>query len=145
VKFEQNKVLRELDRLNGEANELYREIAAERGLSDSAYAVLQAVLVLGGGCTQADICRYSCLNKQTLNSSVKKLKADGIISMRAGSGRELKIYLTPAGEEIVREKILPVENAENEIFEEMTSAEQREILRLMDKYLTSLREKLSKL
>jgi len=145
MKFEKHPVLQEFDRLNNSIDEFYHEIALMQGLSDSAYAILQAVLVLGNGCTQTEIYRYTLLNKQTVNSSVKKLNRDGLIEFRAGNGRELKIYLTSAGEALVNEKILPIEKAENEVFEEMTAEEQREILRLVEKYLVSFRSKIQKL
>ena len=48
----------------------------------------------------------------------------------AGSGRELKLHLTHKGEAIVRQRILPIEQAENEVFEEMTEEEHQQILHL---------------
>lgn len=145
MRFEKHPVLQEFDRLNNAIDELYHEIAAMQGLSDSAYAILQAILVLGNGCTQTEICKYTLLNKQTVNSSAKKLSQDGLIDFQPGVGRELKIYLTPKGEALVREKILPIEQAENRVFEEMTDNEHQEILRLMEKYLKSFRSKIAKL
>lgn len=139
--FKQNEVLQEFDRLNNLINEFYHEIAMKQGLSDSAYSILQAMLVLGNGCTQTEIYKYTCLNKQTVNSSVKKLKKDGIIEFKSGSGREVKIYLTPDGEKLINEKILPIEQAESAVFDEMTLEEQKEILRLVGKYLESFRGK----
>lgn len=38
----------------------------KQGLSASAYAILQARLVLGDGCTQTEICKHTLLNKQTV-------------------------------------------------------------------------------
>ncbi|MFR1493246.1 MAG: MarR family transcriptional regulator [Eubacterium ventriosum] len=42
------------------------------GLSDSAFDILYSIVDLGDGCSQSDICKYSCLSKQTVNSSIKK-------------------------------------------------------------------------
>ena len=145
MKFEKHPVLQEFDRLNNAIDELYHDICLMQGLSDSAYAILQAILVLGNGCTQTEIYKYTLLNKQTVNSSAKKLSRDGLIDFKPGGGRELKIYLTSKGEALVREKILPIEQAENKIFEEMTDNEHQEILRLMEKYLKSFRSKIVKL
>lgn len=142
MRFEKHPFLQAFDRLNHAIDELYHEIATKQGLSDSGYAILQAILVLGNGCTQTDIYKYTLLNKQTVNSSAKKLNQDGLIAFQPGVGRELNIYLTPKGEAFVREKILPIEQAENEVFAEMTDKEQQEILRLMEKYLTSFRRKM---
>lgn len=143
--FQTHPVLREFDRLNGQIDELYHAIALRQGLSDSAYAVLQAMLVLGEGCTQTEVCRYALLNKQTVHSAVRKLLAEGILTLRPGAGRERKLYLTGAGEQLVREKIVPVEEAENQVFAEMTAEEQQAILRLMSRYLQAFQEKLRQL
>ncbi|MCR0338596.1 MarR family transcriptional regulator, partial [[Clostridium] innocuum] len=95
--------------------------------------------------TQTDICKYTCLNKQTVNSYVKKLKQNGLIEFHQGNGREMKIYLTSKGQNFINENILPIEQAENEVFDEMTIQEQREILRLIENYLSSFRHKIEKL
>ena len=145
MKYKKHPVLQEFDRLNNMIAEFYHEIAMKQGLSDSAYAILQALLVLGNGCTQTDIYKYTLLNKQTVNFSVKKLQYDGFLDFQPGSGRELRIYLTNKGEAIVREKILPIEQAENEVFEEMTAEEHKQILRLISGYLESFKCKIEKL
>ena len=145
MKYKKHPVLQEFDRLNNMIAEFYHEIAMKQGLSDSAYAISQALLVSGNGCTQTDIYKYTLLNKQTVNSSVKKLQYDGFLDFQPGSGRELRIYLTNKGEAIVREKILPIEQAENEVFEEMTAEEHKQILRLISGYLESFKCKIEKL
>ena len=143
--FEQHPVLQEFDRLNNSINEFYHEICVTQGFSDSAYAILQAILMLGDGCTQTQIYKHTLLNKQTVNSSVKKLNRDGLIDFQSGVGRELKISLTDKGTEIVKERILPIEQAENEVFDEMTAEEHEELLRLIKKYLYCFRCKVEKL
>ena len=87
MKYKKHPVLQEFDRLNNMIVEFYHEIAMKQGLSDSAYAILQALLVLWNGCTQTDIYKYTLLNKQTVNSSVKKLQYDGFLDVQPGSGR----------------------------------------------------------
>lgn len=87
MKYKKHPVLQEFDRLNNMIAEFYHEIAMKQGLSDSAYAILQALLVLGNGCTQTDIYKYTLLNKQTVNSSVKKLQYDGFLDFQPGSGK----------------------------------------------------------
>lgn len=145
MKFEKHPVLHEFDRLNNMINEFYHEIALRQGLSDSAYAVFQALLVMGNGRTQTEICKYTLLNKQTINSSVKKLHQEGLIDFQPGNGRELKIYLTGEGTKVVEEKILPIEQAENEVFDEMTAEEHQQLLGVVRKYLDSFKSKIEKL
>ena len=143
MNFEKHPVLNEFDRLNNMIDEFYHEIAVRQGLSDSAYAILQALLVLGNGCTQTDIYRYTLMNKQTVNSSVKRLQQDGLIEFSPGTGRELKINLTATGADIVSKKVLPIEQAENEVFEEMTAEEHQQLLYLVGKYLESFKSKVT--
>ncbi|MFR9216889.1 MAG: MarR family winged helix-turn-helix transcriptional regulator [Ruthenibacterium sp.] len=145
MEFKQNQVLQEFDRISNLINEFYHEIALKQGLSDSAYEILQAILVLGEGCTQTEIYKYCYLNKQTVNSSVKKLRENGLIDFTKGTGREICIHFTKAGEELVNEKILPVEQAESDVFEEMTKEEQKEIVRLLNKYLDNFKTKIIKI
>lgn len=145
MEFKQNQVLQEFDRISNLIDEFYHEIALRQGLSDSAYEILQAILVLGEGCTQTEIYKYCYLNKQTVNSSVKKLRENGWIDFTKGTGREICIHFTKAGEELVNEKILPVEQAESDVFEEMTKEEQKEIVRLMNKYLDNFKAKIIKI
>ena len=141
MEFKQNQVLQEFDRISNLINEFYHEIALKQGLSDSAYEILQAILVLGEGCTQTEIYKYCYLNKQTVNSSVNKLRENGLIDFTKGTGREIYIHFTKTGKEIVNEKILPIEQAENDVFGEMTKEEQKEIVRLMNKYLDNFKAK----
>lgn len=145
VEFRQNETLREFDRLNRQIEGLYHEIAVARGLSDSAYGILQAMLVLGEGCTQIAVCRYACLNKQTVNSSVRRMVQDGLIELRQGGGREMRMHLTARGERVMREQVLPVERAESEVFDEMPIEDRQAILRLVNHYLDSFRRKIKKL
>lgn len=53
----------------------------------------------------------------------------------------MHICLTPRGEELIREKIVPVIEAENSTFAAMTQKESRELIRLTRKYASLLREK----
>ena len=53
--------------------------------------------------------------------------------------------MTSKGQNFIIENILPIEQAENEVFDEMTIQEQREILRLIENYLSSFRHKIEKL
>lgn len=145
MKFEKHPVLQEFDRLNHAIDEFYHEVCLKQGFSDSTYAILQAILVLGDGCTQTQIYKYTLLNKQTVNSSVKRLRQDGLIDFQPSSGRELKISLTNDGEKIVRERILPIEQAENDVISEMSEDEHKEIVRLLRKYLDTFRSKVEQL
>lgn len=143
--FRQNETLMEFNRLNNVIDDFYHEIAVELGISDSAYEILRSLLILGDGCTQTDIYKYCSLNKQTANSSVKRLEQDGYITFERGNGRELKILLTDKGQEIVQKKILPIEQAENAVFDEMSDEERNMLIRITEEYLNAFRSKAFKI
>lgn len=132
--------LKEFNRIYRELNDIYHDMALKTGLSDSAFDIFYAIAVMGNGCLQRDICRMTFLSKQTIHSSVQKLCKDGYIYLKKGAGRSMHIFLTPAGETLTAEKILPFIAIEQKSFEDMTPEETRDLLRLYRKYTSKLRE-----
>lgn len=133
--FYQEPALQAFNQLNNRIEELYHKIAAQLHLSDSAFLILYSIVSLGAECTQKEICDFIFLNKQTVNSSVLKLQKDGYLCLRAGTGREMRIVLTERGEKLLREKILPVIEAENKVFQSFSPAECEALISTTEKYL----------
>ena len=140
MKLKQEKALKEYNSLWREIEMLWHEIAWKAGVSDSAFAILSTILELGEGCLQRDICDMNYISKQTIHSSVQKLMRDGFLSLEAGRGRDMHIFLTPAGKAMLDEKIAPAIQIENLAFTDMTEEEQTEFLRLNRKYADNLRK-----
>ncbi len=104
---------REFNRVCCEFDQLYRTAASRMGLSDSAFQILMAIYDLGEGCTQAQICNYVCLGKQTISSSVKNLKAQGLITLQNKPNvRGASLFLTEEGRRAVEERVSPVIEAD---------------------------------
>ena len=119
-----------------------RSLAIDKAVkTDSAFLILYAIVELGRGCTQKEISQMYYMSKQTINSSVKNLEKSGYIEFRQDKGNNKRIFLTPAGEKLVEEKITPVINIENDIFADMTPDESRGLLVLTQKYADLLRKK----
>ncbi len=132
--------LKEYNRIHKEMNNIYHDIALKLGLSDSAFDIFYAIAEYGDDCTQRDICQMSYISKQTIHSSIQKLEQEEYIFLKKGTGRSRHIFLTPKGESLLREKILPVIEIENKSFTDMTPEESAELLRLSNKYASRLRE-----
>lgn len=141
MEFQQGHEWKEFNRLYKELDDLYHELAANVGMSDSAFCIMYAIVEMGDGCLQKDISKQYSLSKQTINSSIQNLKKKGYISLVQGKGQDKHIYLTDAGQQIAEEKILPVINMENEVLLDMTPKESQELLRLTRKYIHLLRKK----
>ena len=123
-------------KIDHQIDEFYHALAQGQGLSDSALWVLWSLAELGEGCTQTDICRQFFLTKQTIHSSVRKLERDGLLDLRPGGGREVSLFLTERGRELLRGKVLPTMEAERAAAQGLTEAEWREMIRLSRKWLS---------
>lgn len=128
-----------------EFNEIYHEATLKMGLSDSAFDILYSIVDLGDGCSQSDICKYSCLSKQTVNSSIKKMASLNYLTFKPGKGRVMQIFLTDKGRQLLDEKIYPIIKKENEAFLCMTDEECRLMLELYKKYNNALKNKFKEL
>ena len=139
----QREELKKFNHIYHEMDEVYHNAALQRGLSDSAFSILYAICEYGDGCRQKDISRIFCLSKQTIHSSICKLEREGYLTFRSGKGHSRHIYLTDAGRQLVEEKIWPLIQAENEVFDLMGEEKSRELLRLSEKYMELFRAKVN--
>ena len=140
-----SKYLKEYNHLYKEANDIYHEIARKLQLSDSAFDIFYTIFEIGDNCLQRDICKASCLSKQTVNSSIRKLEANGYLTLTPGKGRSMYIHLTASGQKLIQEKLVPLVRIENDAFEDMTTEECEQMLYLNAKYNQALRSRLSNL
>ncbi|MDE6456362.1 MAG: MarR family winged helix-turn-helix transcriptional regulator [Dysosmobacter sp.] len=133
-------LFQEYIQLQHKIDEFYHELAVRQGLSDSALLVLWSLEDLGEGCTQTGICRQFALTKQTVHSSVQKLSKDGLLSLRPGPGREVRVYPTEAGRALIREKVIPLKKAEEAASQRMGEAELASMLRLTQTWFSLFQE-----
>lgn len=140
-----SKYLKEYNHIYKEANDIYHEIARKLQLSDSALDIFYTIFEMGDNCLQRDICKASCMPKQTVNSSIRKLQTDGYLTLSPGKGRSMHIHLTPSGQKLIQEKLVPLIRIENDAFEDMTVEECEQLIHLNAKYNQALRSRLSNL
>lgn len=145
MELQPSKELKEFNLIFKEMDDLYHDIALKLGLSDSAFIILYTICTIGDGCLQKDICNTAYISKQTVNSSIKNLERSGILSLKAGKGRDMHIHLTPVGKKVLEEKIIPVIQMENQVFAELSPKERQLLLELTKKYMIQLRDKSEKL
>ena len=106
-----------------EIDKLYQSLLQSKNISDSEYVVLFAILELGEGCLQKDIADNSYVNKKTINTTIKKLEKNEIITLKAGKYPNMHIYLTKKGKNYIKENIFPIVDIENKVLENMTDSE----------------------
>lgn len=81
-----SKYLKEYNHIYKEANDIYHEITRKLQLSDSALDIFYTIFEIGDNCLQRDIYKASCMPKQTVNSSIRKLQTDGYLTLSPGKG-----------------------------------------------------------
>lgn len=128
--------------LAGEINALYHEAAVKMGLSDSVQNILYVLCDQGSRCSQSEIGRLTGISRQTINSAIRKLERNGIVYLEQGRGRNTIVCLTEQGKAFAAQRVVPLLEAEQKIWNEWTPEEQREYLRLTQKYRDGLKRHL---
>lgn len=137
-----NKRIEQLHKINyltAEMNGLYHHVALKQGLSDSVSMVLYSLLDRGGSCLLSQIYKDSGISKQTVNSAIRKLEADGVLYLEAVTGRSKKVLLTEKGMELASNTVGRLMKAEVMAFEGWSDQEVETHVGLMERYLEDFR------
>ena len=89
------------NRLWKEQDDIWQKAARKSGLPRTSYWILYTIVVTAPApLSQADLCENWYFPRQTVNSAVKKLVSDGLVSLfsQKGSGIIKFLRLTPKGE-----------------------------------------------
>lgn len=114
-------ITRKMKRFNyllGEIDDAYHDAALKFGLSDSAMIVLYAVCGNGGSCPIDDTCRLSGVRKQTVNSALRKLEAEGVVYLEAINEKRKRICLAENGKVLTDRTVTRLITIENDIFDD---------------------------
>lgn len=121
------------------ANGLNRERANFYGLND-----LESIILIHIGMNEK-VKQKTLVNKfkapkQTINSAIMNLKNKGYIELRTDEDdkRAKNLYLTPEGELRRREVLVPIEEANRDMYEDLGEENIREITRYLELLLDSI-------
>lgn len=139
----------EMMRLNMEIDDLYEKHASKSSVSPTAFWLLYALMENGGGrpLTQRRFCKEWSYSPQTVNSCLKKLQRDGLVSLISlpGSKKEKGIELTDYGEETARRLVGPLMAAEARAFGSISQEDRAATLCVLRSYLGLLDEEIKAL
>lgn len=129
-----NRIYREMDGI-------YHEYAKSLGLSDSAFWILYCISERGEPITQRALCNDWFFTPQTVNSALKDMEKKQIIRLGPvpGNKKSKWIHLTPDGERLVAEVILPLMQAECDGFSALSEEECAQMFSLTERYAAMLR------
>ena len=88
--------LKRFNCLLSETDAAYHEAALRQGLNDSSSRILYALCELGSPASLRAVCESTGLSKQTVNSALRKLEADGILYLEPSGARSKRVCLTEA-------------------------------------------------
>ena len=138
----------EIKRINYLSNgleALYHQSSLKFGITDSVSIVLYTIYDSGNECLLTDIYKESGISKQTINSAIRTLEADGILYLEQHNGRAKKVILTDKGRDYVQKTAARLYQAEMDAFDTWTDEEVSTYIRLMEKYVDCFRQQIEKL
>lgn len=138
--MEPQSSLNRFNYLLGETEALYHDLAQALGLSDSAMRILYALCDGGDPSPLREILRRSGLSKQTANSALRKLEAQGLVYLETMPGRGKQLCLTPAGRELADRTAMRVIGMENRVFGGWQPGEVQQYLALTERFLEDMRQ-----
>ena len=123
----QDKIMEQFQQMD----RAYEAYAKSKGLTYLSLAVLEEIYELGDGCTQKQISEDTHYPKQSINLIVKSFLKDGYLEMKelAENRKNKGITLTPQGQKLCREVIVPLLEQEKKAMQEMGEKESHELMR----------------
>ncbi len=136
-----SKELRRYNYLTREIDAAYHEISLSLGMPDSSMIVMYTICDTGDCCLLQDICRKSGISKQTINSALRKLEAEGAIYLETAGIRHKKVCLTEYGKQLAKRTAAQIIQIENDIFAYWEKEDVEKYLELTERYLHDFKKR----
>lgn len=143
--LKQSQQLRRFNYLLGEQDAVYHAMSLHFGISDSISMILYALYGEGGALPIADIIRLYGLTKQTVNSALRRLEAEGKVTLESVSGRSKRVRLTAEGDAFCEKTVAQIIAAENEVLASWSKEESEQYLALTERFIKQMKEKSEKM
>lgn len=114
-------------------------------MSETAFWILYCVRERKEPYTQKELCDLWSYSRQTINSALKNMQAQGLIQLvlAQGNRKNKQIVLSLQGEELVKQVVDPLLQAEKRVFSKMGMDNVERYLQLEHQYLQALREEIA--
>lgn len=135
------------NRLYKALDDCYHRYARAQGISDMVLWLLYPLYERGAVHTQKSLCEAWHYPAQTVNSALKGLERQGLLTLERhpGEGRNKRIVLTGRGRAYMQRVIGPLVQAEQRAFLDMPEAERTALLSLTRRYAALLNQETSAL
>ncbi len=137
--------LKQYNSILKESDSFYRSAARQLGVPECTLWILYTLRAEEPPVTQKRLCQMLLQPKQTINSALKSLEAEGSLTLSAGEDRRTRIItLTEKGAALARRTADQIIQAEQAAFQAMEPGEAEAFLRLYQKYVRRLNEEREK-
>ncbi len=134
-----NEYIQTINRLLKECDMVYHDAAANAGLSDCAFWILYTLQDTDRSYTQSEIGDLASMPRQTVNSALKKLERDGILTLEHTEEKLRKqICLTEKGQDFSEQYIVPVMQAELRVCASFPDEEKDLLLRIFRSFVEKM-------
>ncbi len=145
MKIQSSNEMKRYNYLCGEIEAVYHEMSWKLGLSDSAMTVLYCICIGGDSCLLQEIYGQSGVSKQTINSAIRKLEAEGILYLESVNAKNKRVCLTEKGRRLAQSTAIKIIDIENHIFASWQEEDVEKYLELTERYLSALQEETKKM
>ena len=137
-----SKKMLELNEIMKETDDLYRNLAKKFKMSDCMIWILYILREDDRSVTQSDICNMMYMPKQTVNSSLKKMEAEGYIELlNINDKRSKQVCLTEKGVDLANNTVDIIISKENKsLYHAAAVTVSNFILGLVNNSLTYLKD-----
>ena len=146
MKNNSSKRMLEFNEVMKENNDLYSNLAKKFKMSDCMLWILYILREENKVLTQSDICNMMCIPKQTVNSSLKKMEAEGYIELlNINDKRSKQVSLTEKGLDLANNTVDIIISKENNALSKMDEKEQELLINLLRKFNNLLKDSFSEI
>ena len=124
---------------------LYHDAVIKFGLTDNIGLILRFLSENGDHCPLSSIYKTTGIRKQTINSSIRKLEAEGVLYLEQTDGRSKRVVLTEKGRELIDSTVAQIHKAEVHALDDWTKEEIQTYILTLSKVHGSLKRELDKL
>ena len=133
--------INQIEQQRKEQDAIYHDVALKYNLSDTAMWVLYMVSDTEEVCTQQDLCRQCFFAKQTIHTAVNSLIKENLIELEVipGTRNQKRILLTIQGQEVAKDTVERLKEAENRAYGTLSKKELEVYLEMTERLTKALR------
>ena len=121
---------------------IYRAAIKRSGIAENEFRIWYTLIVIGGDCSQQDICDMWSMPKQTANSIISRMVQMNYVELEFAVKNRKVIRLTETGKKYGESNALPISNAEQRAFMNLHTEDQKLFIGSLSRYVAVMRRRI---